>query len=339
MNKLFLTCLYLLLLSSCATLEDYDNSAEGNFNAIWTTLDEHYCFFEEKDIDWQAVKTDYAPRAAACKSTGELFEVCSQMLETLRDGHVNLISPSATSYYRQWWTDYPQDFNLRTIQQYYLDFDYKTTGAITYKKIADGHIGYIYYSSFSSYPGENALDGILSYFQDCDALIIDIRNNGGGLLTSVDAWVGRFIETEFTGGYIRHKTGPGHSDFSDPYPMVYNPAKGRVKWLKPISVLTNRSCFSAANDFVCVMKQLPQVSIIGAKTGGGGGLPFSSETPCGWSIRFSACPVTDRQGNEIESGIDPTPGCEVHAPDSDLASGHDAILEFAINRMLTLGKQ
>lgn len=335
MNRLLTICVSLLTLCSCATLEDYDNTAEGNFNAVWTALDEHYCFFEEKDIDWQEVKTEFAPLAAACKTTGDLFEVCSQMLETLRDGHVNLISSYATSYYKNWWTDYPQDFNLRTIQQYYLDFDYRSTGAITYKKIADDRIGYIYYSTFSSYPSASALDGILAYFNDCEALIIDIRNNGGGLLTSVDAWVGRFIETEFTGGYIRHKTGPGHTDFSEPYPIVYAPAgKGRVKWTKPIAVLTNRSCFSAANDFVCVMKQLPQVSVIGSRTGGGGGLPFSSETPCGWSIRFSASPVSDPQGKEIESGIDPSAGCEVHASDTELASGRDAILDFAISHML-----
>lgn len=337
MNKLLTLLCPLLLLCSCATLEDYDNDAAGNFEALWTTLDEHYCFFTEKGVDWRQTHDEYYPQAARCKTTDELFDVCAEMLETLRDGHVNLVSTSRTSYYRRWWTDYPQDFNLRTIQQHYLGFDYRSTGAIIYKKLADGRIGYIHYSTFSSMPGEGALDGILGYFSDCEALIIDIRNNGGGLLTAVDSWVGRFIDREITGGYIRHKTGPGHDDFSEPYPVRYKPAeRGRVKWDKAVAVLTNRSCFSAANDFVSVMKELPQVSVIGARTGGGGGLPFSSETPCGWSVRFSACPVTDAQGREIESGIDPTPGCEVHAPDDELAQGRDAILDFAIARLLKL---
>lgn len=335
MNKILYLLCPLLMLCSCATLEDYDNDAAGNFEALWTTLDEHYCFFTEKGVDWSAVHDEYYPQAAKCKTVGELFDVCAAMLETLKDGHVNLISPSRTSYYRSWWTDYPQDFNLRTLQQYYLDFDYRSTGAIMYKKLADGRIGYIHYSTFSSMPGENALDGILIYFSDCEAIIIDIRNNGGGLMTAVDSWVGRFIDHEITGGYIRHKTGPGHDDFSEPYPVKYTPAPhGRVKWSKPVAVLTNRSCFSAANDFVSVMKELPQVTIIGARTGGGGGLPFSSETPCGWSVRFSACPVSDAQGREIESGIDPDEGCEVHSPDTELAQGRDAILDFALTRLL-----
>ncbi len=325
----------LLLLPACATLEDYDNTAVDNFEALWRALDEHYCFFAEKDVDWQGVHDEYYPRAAECTTTGELFDVCAEMLDTLRDGHVNLISTSRTSYYRKWWTDYPQDFNLRTVQEHYLHFDYRSTGNITYSKLADGRIGYIYYGSFGSQPGENALDGILYYFKDCDAIIMDIRNNGGGLLTAVDAWVSRFIDREFVGAYIRHKTGPGHDDFSEPYPMKYKPAeKGRLRWDKPVAVLTNRSCFSAANDFVCVMKQLPKVTIIGAKTGGGGGMPFSAETPCGWSVRFSACPVTDAQGHETESGIEPTKGCEVHSPDTELAQGRDAILDFAVATLL-----
>ncbi|MCM1005192.1 MAG: S41 family peptidase [Prevotella sp.] len=334
----------ILLISSifpaCASLEDYDNSAADNFECLWRTIDEHYCFFEEKGIDWNEVHDRYYPQAAQCETAGELFDVCSAMLDELKDGHVNLISTSRTSYYKKWWTDYPQDFNLRTIQQYYLNFDYRQTSGITYQKIAGGKIGYIYYSSFSYRPGEGTLDGIFSYFNDCESLIIDIRNNGGGLLTAVDTWVGRFISREIVGGYIRHKTGPGHNDFSEPYPVKYKPAEaGRVMWTKPIVVLTNRACFSSANDFVSVIKQLPQVTVVGARTGGGGGMPFSSETPCGWSVRFSACPVTDAQGNEIESGIDPSPGHEVHAPDSQLAQGTDAILDHAVLFLLGNMKQ
>lgn len=79
------------------------------------------------------------------------------------------------------------------------------------------------------------------------------------------------------------------------------------------------------------MKSLPNVTVAGAKTGGGGGLPFSSELPNGWAIRFSACPILNAGMEQIEEGIDPSPGCEVHAPAEELAQGKDAILDFAIN--------
>lgn len=330
MKKLLLL-IPLLLLAACATLDDYDNSAEGNFDVLWSALDEHYCYFAEKDIDWDGVRAIYRPRAAVCRTQEELFDVCAAMLDTLRDGHVNLSSTFNTSYYRRWWSDYPQDFSLRTLQQYYLDFNYKSAGGMLYRTLAGGKVGYIYYGSFSSVIGEGSLDAVLASFSDCEGLILDIRDNGGGLVSNVETLVSRFIDTDYTAGYIRHKTGPGHNDFSTPYPMEYHPVRGHVRWDKPVVVLTNRSCFSAANDFTCAMKQLPQVRIAGARTGGGGGLPFSAQLPCGWKVRFSACPMTDAAGREIESGIDPSPGCEVHAPDYELAAGRDAILEFAIN--------
>lgn len=322
----------LILLTACHPYEEFDDSAEGNFEALWTIMDEHYCFFREKNIDWDGVHEKYRAKIVPGMLQRELFDVCVQMLDTLRDGHVNLSSSFNTSYYRNWWTDYPQDFNIRTLQEHYLKFDYQTTGGIWYKHM-DGDIGYMYIPSFSQPIGNTNLDYIFYYFKDCQALIIDIRNNGGGLLTDVETLVERFINEETCGGYMRHKTYSGHDNFSKPYPVTYKPAEHRYGWHdKPIIVITNRSCFSAANDFVSVMKSLSNVTIVGARTGGGSGMPFSAEMPNGWSVRFSACPMTDAQGRNIEEGIDPTPGCEVHSFDSELAQGIDRILDFALQK-------
>ncbi len=191
----------------------------------------------------------------------------------------------------------------------------------------------MYYPSFSSGISQTSLDYVLAWLYDCNVLIIDIRDNGGGLLTNIDVLVGRLITREISGGFIRHKTGPGHNDFSEPFEIRYKPAEeSRVKWLKPVIVLTNRSCFSSANDFVATVKGLDSIWIVGAKTGGGGGLPFSSELPNGWGVRFSACPITDRNGRSTEYGIAPDEGCEVHATAEELAQGRDAILDFAIRK-------
>lgn len=329
-----LSLLAVLMLSACHPYEEWENDAEGNFDALASIIDEHYCYLDEKGIDWQQVTARYRAQITPATSQRELFDICSAMLSELRDGHVNLVSRFDTYYYREWWTAYPQDFNLRTLQQYYLDFDYHTTSGMNYKVLrtpAGEQIGYIYIGSFSGGIGETNLSYVLLAFKDCKGLIIDVRNNGGGLMTSAETLVRRFITEPYIAGYIRHKTGPGHSDFSDPYPIKYEPTpSGQLPWSGPVAVLTNRSCFSAANDFVMAMKQLPQVKIIGARTGGGAGLPFSAGLPNGWNVRFSASPTTDASGASVESGIDPSPGCEVHSPDTELALGQDRILDFAL---------
>ncbi len=330
MKKIFLISLLSIIFSSCHDLEEWNNDPCGNFDALWTILDEHYCFFEEKGVDWNAVYNKYSRKVSNGMTDEELFLVCSEMLDELKDGHTNLSSAFNTSYYRRWWSDYPQNYNARVIQQYYFNFNYRTTGGIDFGILPE-NIGYMHYESFSYDIGEGNLDNVLTYFATCNGLIIDVRDNGGGNMTNVETLVRRFITERTLAGYISHKTGKGHHDFSEPYPYYYEPAQqGRVMWGKPVVVLTNRSTYSAANNFVSIMKLLPSVTIVGAVTGGGSGMPYSSELPCGWAIRFSACSVLDAQGNSTENGVEPTDGCAV---DMDLAAtldGRDTILDFAI---------
>ena len=92
-------------------------------------------------------------------------------------------------------------------------------------------------------------------------------------------------------------------------------------------VLSNRRSYSATNDFVNSMKQLPHVTILGDKTGGGSGLPFSSELPNGWSIRFSASPMFDPEMNQLEFGI--APDRKVDMISEDMRKGKDTMIELA----------
>lgn len=333
MNRIIFTLLCALILScmsSCHKVEDYANDPRGNFEALWTILDEHYCFFEEKGVDWDAVHDKYARRIGDEMTREELFIVCADMLDELRDGHVNLTAPFNTSYYRKWWSDYPQNFSERLIEEAYFNFNYRQSSGMMFGILSE-NIGYIRYSSFSTPIGEGNLDNVLYFLRNTQGLIIDIRDNGGGNLTNVRTLVARFITEPTVVGYISHKTGPGHNDFSEPRAFTYNPADiGRIRWGKPVIVLTNRSTFSAANNFASIMKLLPGVRIVGATTGGGSGLPYSSEIPCGWSVRFSACSMLDADSVSTEGGVEPSEGCAIDMNPQDALQGKDSILEFAI---------
>lgn len=253
-----------------------------------------------------------------------LFEVLSEMVNELRDGHVNLSSSLATSQYREWFDAYPRNFS-DSIQSNYLGKDYTNSSGLTYQ-ILENNIGYIYCSSFSNGIGDGNLDQTLNQLAVCDGLIIDVRNNGGGNLTTAQKLAARFTNEKVLVGYMSHKTGPGHNDFSTPEAIYLEPSNG-IRWQKNVIVLTNRRSFSATNDFVNCMKQLPLVTIIGDKTGGGSGLPFSSEIPNGWSIRFSASPMFDPQMNQLEFGIDPD--LKVDMRSEDIQRGKDTIIETA----------
>lgn len=328
---LTLGCLIFLTLgTACHEIEEFDNDAAGNFDALWTFVDRHYCFFDQKGLDWDAIGEKYRKEALLAGNQRVLFGVMARMLDELEDGHVNLSSWFETSYYRKWWSDYPQNYDARLVEQYYFDFDYKMLGSLYYGILQPYNIGYIRIPTFSSAIGEGNLDYILDYFKLCQGLIIDVRDNGGGDLTNVEFYVRRFIDKPIVAGYMMHKDGPGHNDFSEPYEYTFSPLGGRPIWLKPVVVVTNRSTFSAANNFVSIMKTLPQVTVVGATTGGGSGMPLSSELPCGWGVRISACRILDPARQDTEFGVSPTEGWEIDMNPLEALGGKDTILEAAI---------
>ena len=317
-----------ITLLSCIREDVSGNSPQANFESLWKIIDEQYCFLEYKKqeygLDWDEVHERYAKRITASMGSEALFEVLSEMVNELRDGHVNLHSSMASSQYREWFDAYPRNFS-DSIQSIYLRKDYINSSGLTYQ-ILENNIGYIYCEIFSDGIGDGNLNQILNRLAICDGLILDVRNNGGGNLTTAQKLASRFTNEKVLVGYMCHKKGPGHTDFSEPKPVFLEPSDG-TRWQKKVVVLTNRRSYSATNDFVNSMKQLPHVTILGDKTGGGSGLPFSSELPNGWFIRFSASPMFDPEMNQLEFGI--APDRKVDMISEDMRKGKDTMIELA----------
>ena len=57
------------------------------------------------------------------------------------------------------------------------------------------------------------------------------------------------------------------------------------------------------------------------------GIPFSSELPNGWGIRFSASPHYDKEMNSLENGI--LPDIAIDMSEEDLLKGKDTLIEKA----------
>lgn len=318
----------LLIPTACQQGMEYSDLPQDNFEALWRMMDRQYCFFDykaqETGLDWDSVHDRYAARLHPQMSRSQLFEVLTDMLSELRDGHVNLYYSADMGRYWHWHEDYPRNFD-EDLQKAYLGTDYKMAAALSYR-ILDDNVGYVAYNSFSSAIGDGNISDMLYYLRSCDGLILDIRGNGGGMLTYAERLASHFTNERILVGYMQHKTGPGHNDFSAPKAEYLDPSDG-VRWQKPLVVLTNRECFSSANVFVRDIRCCPRVTVLGDRTGGGGGLPFTSELPIGWGVRFSACPTLDRDLRQIEFGIEPDVPCALDS--ADAARGTDTLIEKA----------
>ena len=328
-DKLLLLLAFVLGLCSCQRGEsEYDETPQGNLDALWTIIDQRYCFLDYKEaelgISWNDIHAKYSARLNPKMSRSQLFEVLCQMLGELKDGHVNLSSSLDLGRNWSWKEDYPLNLD-EELRDAYLQTDYNLAAGLKYRILPD-NIAYVVYESFQSGIGEGNLDDMFFSLRMCNGMILDIRGNGGGNLDNETKLASRFTNEKVLVGYRSHKTGTGRNDFSSLEPEYITPSKG-VRWQKPCVVLANRSCYSAANTFVRDMKEMPLVTIMGDQTGGGSGMPFSSELPIGWSVRFSASPSFDVQKQQIEFGIAPDIPCSLDTEKA--AQGIDTMIESA----------
>jgi len=98
----------LFVLTSC--VEDpvsYPNTWQGNFEALWNTIDTRYCYLEYKQINWDSIHVVYQSRLSTVSDEFAFFDLMGSMLNELRDGHVNLFSSFDYSRYWNWFQSYP----------------------------------------------------------------------------------------------------------------------------------------------------------------------------------------------------------------------------------------
>ena len=335
MKKILFLILTIFTLFSCdknETIKEYNSDPHDNFDALWEILDQRYCYFSYKNIDWTEVYNNFSPRINYVQNVFQLFGVMSEMIDQLQDGHVNLYAPFDVSTCTGWYDSYPTDYNTDFLSKHF-DYKLRTAGGLAYTTIANHKIGYIRYSSFSSGFTAANIAYIDAYFHKLNkvkGIIIDVRNNGGGSLEYSERLASCFFKEKTITGYMRHKTDKCHDCFSDPTEITTDPTNAPINWSdKKVIVLSNRRCYSATNDFIVRMKQAPNVTIIGGITGGGGGMPLSQELPNGWMIRFSAVPMFDAEMQHTEFGV--APNIEVHISPDDT---DDTILLRAINKII-----
>ncbi|MCR5817478.1 MAG: peptidase S41, partial [Prevotella sp.] len=57
---------FIFTLTACVDEDEFDNTPQGNFEALWKIIDERYCFLDYKQkeigLDWNAVYNKYKVR-------------------------------------------------------------------------------------------------------------------------------------------------------------------------------------------------------------------------------------------------------------------------------------
>jgi Peptidase family S41/Tricorn protease C1 domain len=314
-------------LTSCSNVlmrANTRNTPTNCFDMLWKTVDNNYAFFDYKKIDWLSVRAKYRPQVTDSMRQDSLFKVLASMLGELKDGHVNLSGSFDRSRNWSWKDDFTDNYNPNFAYRTYLKRDFLMTGSLN-NQMLDDSIGYIRYSSFSNPISENDLNFVMKRFENAKGIIIDVRDNGGGSMSNIFKIMSRFVEAKTLVGYTQFKNGDGHNDFTVKQPLFAEPKKGKKTFSKPVVVLINRGCYSATTHFAAYMSLLPNVTLVGDRAGGGGGIPISRDLPNGWQYRFSATMQTLPDGIQIEHGV--APKIEATTGAKEELEGKDAIIE------------
>ncbi|HEX2623471.1 MAG TPA: S41 family peptidase [Phototrophicaceae bacterium] len=132
----------------------------------------------------------------------------------------------------------------------------------------NGNIGYIDLRNFWEVGWEGAAEaavGAMNLLAHTDALIFDMRQNGGGSPTMVAFLISFLVSPDpvhLNSFYER----PGDTTRQS-WSMPYVP--GRRTPDKPVYVLTSNRTFSGAEEFTYNLKNMKRATIIGETTGGG----------------------------------------------------------------------
>jgi len=297
----------------------------ANFEYLWKQCNEKYAYFELKNIDWDAIKIEYAAMLYEDMPQDSLFNVLGNMLTELRDDHTNLISNFNISFFG---TQYlgQDNFYGRVIEDNYLDQSFYVSGPFIHDFLDNGEIGYVRFPSFPGTVNDTNLNFILDRYKDTKGLIVDLRENGGGAVSDIFEILSRFVEEETLTHYSRIKNGPGRNDFSEIEPVYIVPHNG-IRYTNKVIMLTDRGTYSAGSLMALATKALPNITLIGDASGGGLGLPNGGQLPNGWNYRFSITQaLTLDKSPDFEDGV--PPDIEVFFNFDDLTK--DEVLDRAI---------
>ena len=332
----------LIIFSGCEKIFFPDqpvNSPVNNYNIFWEDFNLYYGQFDIRRVNWDSVNTIYRPQVNSKSTDTALFNVFNNIIQLLKDGHVNVYSPLGVAGYNNL---FPFNyFGGQLINPAkYITFSPLQNLVMSSGTINSQNIGYINISTFLSDnfgnadPRYNLIDSIISQLKDKDGIIIDVRGNGGGNSVNAITVASRFASKNHLYFKERFKNGPGKNDYSSWIDFYFGP-QGNIQFLKPVVVLTSRNTFSSAELFVCAMSVLPSVTLVGDTTGGGIGDPVTCELPIGWSLRLSTAVGAMANGQIIDGkGIAPKYAVVNTGQDTVSYNSSDPMLEKGIEVIL-----
>jgi len=169
-----------------------------------------------------------------------------------------------------------RNFNTNDIFQVITGRISKGTKKVWYTSLNIFAMKEAYDATYASRPPRPVIKNLFDNMRraNCDAVIIDLRNNRGGNLEDINFLVGQFTAKPVLFGYARYKAGSGRLDYTPFLPMEVTPQPNATDFNKKIVLLTDMYSAALCESVILAFKALPdaEVTVVGERTYGTSGL-------------------------------------------------------------------
>ncbi|RAJ28308.1 S41 family peptidase [Pedobacter cryoconitis] len=305
----------------CTHMDTTAASYEENFKVFWETFNDNYAFFRERNVNWKQVYQEYLPRAQKIDSPKEFSNMLLKIVKKIGDGHIRLEIPdslkakavvAAPAIKRK------KDDIIKAIQERYLVNTHAyNNGVISWGKVKGTRTGYILIKDMNGFAKkqdkgkdfrsplvefEEELNGvdqvmekILADIGKSDAMVIDLRFNGGGLETVALRLLSYFVSGRKHVLSVAAKTPQGNTAKQA---CILQPANNAYQG--KVQLLLSGNTASAAEIFALAALSYPEIKITGSRTAGIFSEILWKELPIGWEFSLSNEIYTDPAGKTYE---------------------------------------
>jgi len=344
----------------------YQPDALRDFDIFWQTFNDHYSFFELKNVDWTLQRDTLRSRVSVNTSDEELFDVLAEMITPLADGHNSIESqdgeqgfgvsrkPGLFGIIIAEYEQLPAEgrIELQEYDQQQLelakdaivsrlgeDAEIKRsdTENVSWSTLPN-NIGYVLIDGMEGFSesGEPADDReaidtifsqVLSDLSTVDSMIIDLRFNEGGNDGNSLRIASHFAEART----LVYRKQARSGDTRLPLEDIFVEASTTAPFLKPVVLLTSTETASAAEVFILAMREVSDARLVGEASAGVFSDELPKSLPNGIEYSMSSEYYFDVNGEIYEDRGVPV---DIEIPFftlEDRQSGQDPILDAAMD--------
>lgn len=362
MKQIVLGLFVAFVLSACEQVllqEPYSNTVLDNYKAFCDDFERMYGAFEAKEIKWDSLVEHHSQTLKAQPSNENLYAALCNLLHALNDGHADLYAPEF-GHFRSWNRREMPYFEGRAgqdikdvvtlqnvIRQQYLKNKYSkdnSTGWLFFAGTIDYEgrkIGYLCIPTFylTNFP-HTYIDECIKQFNACDAVVLDLRFNGGGTTEAFVGTLNRMSNESKMYLQSAFRNGSKLSDFTALHQHWTKPRALHLNADVQVAILQNAFSGSSTEHFILGMKTQKNVITVGDYSCGAFSAVLERILPNGWKYRLGAQVLYDAQGNLLRTsngryaeGIGLAPDVQAVNRWEDIVNDKDLVLERALEEL------